>query len=77
MVAEHISRNNSEILGWLHAKQQKGEKVPRNVEEPAHNIARVLKTLTDIAFIMPYAEGFSPDTIDELEKELARMEGES
>lgn len=74
LVAEHITQSNAEILNWIHSKKQKGEKAPRTVETAANNIARVLKNLSDVAFIMPYASGPLNERLKDIETLLEKGE---
>jgi len=65
LLAEHISRQNTEILSWIELRNERGKMVPEKVEVPSKKIAGALQALSETSFVVPFTEN-RPENIDEI-----------
>ncbi|MGL4370399.1 MAG: hypothetical protein ACRCUT_12130 [Spirochaetota bacterium] len=64
--AQHITVHNAEILKWVEYRKSSSKQVPESVELSSRHIAAALETLTEAAFIAPYAAN-SPYSMDRIQ----------
>jgi len=65
LLAEHIARQNAQILGWIEFRNERGKMVSEKVEVPSKRIAGALQALSETSFVVPFTES-SPENIDEI-----------
>jgi hypothetical protein len=75
VLASHITLHNAEILRWVEYRKSQNKQIPESVERSSRNIASVLETLTEAAFIAPYTkneDGSEPRTIEAIDAALRK-----
>lgn len=74
VLASHITLHNAEIIKWVEHRKSLNKQIPEIVEQSSRNIAAVLETLTEAAFIAPYSKdsGSVAKAIDEIDTILSR-----
>ncbi len=69
IMAEHIASQNSEIMSWIEYRKRLGHPVPPKVENPRQQIAKAIQSMSELTFIVPYADN-RPNNACEFEKIL-------
>ncbi|NIV99220.1 hypothetical protein GWN26_08800 [Candidatus Saccharibacteria bacterium] len=69
MLAEHIAIQNSQILNWIALQKAQGRTVSEKVQQPSEKIAATLQSLSEVAFVFPYAEN-PPKKVRDIESLL-------
>lgn len=71
LIAEYISKHNSEIMNHLEFRKSKGQQVSDKLVNASNRIARSIQILSEIGFIQPYIDSESEyDPVELLEKKL-------
>jgi hypothetical protein len=65
LLAEHIARQNAQILSWIEFRNERGKMVSEKVEVPSKRIAGALQALSETSFVVPFTES-PPENIDEI-----------
>jgi hypothetical protein len=65
LLAEHIARQNAEILSWVELRNERGKMVSEKVEVPSKKIAGALQALSEASFVVPFTES-RPENTEEI-----------
>jgi hypothetical protein len=74
LLAEHVARENNQILDQLTSKRQRGQQTSQAIEAPSRRIAEILHTLSEVSFVVPYLQEGDSEVVD-LVQELERRIG--
>jgi hypothetical protein len=73
LLAQHLARENNEILHQIAARREKGQQTSQAIEAASRRISEILHTLSEVSFVTPYienADGEGVDLMVELERRL-------
>ena len=65
LLAEHVARQNTQILSWVELRNEWGKMVSEKIEVLGKKIAGALQALSETSFLVPFIES-RPENIDEI-----------
>jgi hypothetical protein len=75
LLAKNISAQNVKIIHWVETRKITGKQPPPEVEKASRKISEALHSLSEVAFVYPYADN-PPCNIADIEKVLRqKLEG--
>jgi hypothetical protein len=78
LLAQHVARENNQILEQIASRRQRGHQTSQDIEAASRRIAEILRTLSEVSFVAPYVEGPQGEALDllqELERRIGTSEG--
>jgi cell division septum initiation protein DivIVA len=79
VLAQHVARENNQILEAVAARRQRGQQTSEAIEAPSRRIAEILHALSELSFVAPYLdrpEGQALDLLQELERRMRTGEAD-
>ena len=77
LLAQHVARENNQILEEIASRRRRGQQTSQAIEAPTRRIAETLHTLSELSFVAPYLdrpEGEVLDLLQELERRIGSGE---